>query len=492
MAFEVKVPPAGESIASANVAQWHRENGARVEKGDPLVTLETDKVSNELEAEIGGILHIKVQAGEEVGIGTVIAEITADAGNAEPVVTAPVAEPGATPDAHHPQPDEPAAAQEVSVRVPPAGESISSANVARWHFKDGQNVIKGDALVTLETDKVSTELEAEASGRLKILVAEGNEVQIGTIIATLSTGAPSSAVAIEPPHPIPAQPAAPAAPALQAAAPTPAAVPTSPPAQPAAAPPRMKPDLSVLPAPERSAPAAAVSDGRTTRRKMSMLRRKIATHLVNAQQTAAILTTFNEVDMTEIMGLRKQVQDRFMEKHGVKLGFMSFFVKAVVQALKDVPQVNGRIDGQDIVENHFYDIGVAIGTEKGLIVPVLRDCDQKGFATVEQDILDYAAKARDGKIQIEDLQGGVFTISNGGVYGSLLSTPILNPPQSGILGMHTIQQRPVAINGKVEIRPMMYLALSYDHRLVDGKEAVTFLIRIKDLLENPTRMLLEM
>jgi 2-oxoglutarate dehydrogenase E2 component (dihydrolipoamide succinyltransferase) len=214
--------------------------------------------------------------------------------------------------------------------------------------------------------------------------------------------------------------------------------------------------------------------------------------LVNAQQTAAILTTFNEVDMTEIMGLRKQVQDQFMAKHGVKLGFMSFFVKAVVQALKDVPQVNGRIDGQDIVENHFYDIGVAIGTEKGLIVPVLRDCDQKGFAAIEQDILDFAAKARDGKIQIEDLQGGVFTISNGGVYGSLLSTPILNPPQSGILGMHTIQQRPVAINGKVEIRPMMYLALSYDHRLVDGKEAVTFLIRIKDLLENPTRMLLEM
>jgi 2-oxoglutarate dehydrogenase E2 component (dihydrolipoamide succinyltransferase) len=493
MAFEVKVPPAGESIASANVAQWHREDGSRVEKGDPLVTLETDKVSNELEAEIGGILHIKVQAGEEVGIGTVIAEITADAGNAEPVVKAPVTDPGATPDAHKPQPDEPAAAEEIAVRVPPAGESISSANVARWHFKDGQSVAKGDALVTLETDKVSTELEAEASGRLKILVAEGNEVQIGTVIAMLSTGAPSSTVAIEPPNPIPDKQVAPAMPAPQpVATPAPVAQPASAAAQPAATAPRMKPDLSVLPTPERSAPAAAVFDGRTTRRKMSMLRRKIATHLVNAQQTAAILTTFNEVDMTEIMGLRKQVQDRFMEKHGVKLGFMSFFVKAVVQALKDVPQVNGRIDGQDIVENHFYDIGVAIGTEKGLIVPVLRDCDQKSFATIEQDILDYAAKARDGKIQIEDLQGGVFTISNGGVYGSLLSTPILNPPQSGILGMHTIQQRPVAINGKVEIRPMMYLALSYDHRLVDGKEGVTFLIRIKDLLENPTRMLLEM
>ena len=223
-----------------------------------------------------------------------------------------------------------------------------------------------------------------------------------------------------------------------------------------------------------------------------MLRRKIATHLVNAQQTAAILTTFNEVDMTSVMDLRKQVQDDFMKKHGVKLGFMSFFVKAVAQALTDVPSVNGRIDGTDIIENHFYDIGVAIGTEKGLMVPILRDVDQKSFAQIEKDILDYAKKAKDGKITLEDLTGGVFTISNGGTYGSLLSTPILNPPQSGILGMHTIQQRPVALNGQVVIRPMMYLALSYDHRLVDGKEAVTFLIRIKDCLESPTRLLLEM
>ena len=204
------------------------------------------------------------------------------------------------------------------------------------------------------------------------------------------------------------------------------------------------------------------------------------------------LTTFNEVDMSAVMDLRKQVQENFMKKHGVKLGFMSFFVKAVTQALKDVPSVNGRIDGTDIIENHFYDIGVAIGTEKGLIVPVLRDVEKKSFAQIEKDILDYAKKAKDGKITLDDLTGGVFTISNGGTYGSLLSTPILNPPQSGILGMHTIQQRPVALNGQVVIRPMMYLALSYDHRLVDGKEAVTFLIRIKESLENPTRLLLEM
>jgi 2-oxoglutarate dehydrogenase E2 component (dihydrolipoamide succinyltransferase) len=223
-----------------------------------------------------------------------------------------------------------------------------------------------------------------------------------------------------------------------------------------------------------------------------MLRRKIATQLVNAQQTAAILTTFNEVDMTAVMELRKAVQEDFLKKHGVKLGFMSFFVKAVVQALKDLPSINARIDGTDIVENHFYDIGVAIGTEKGLVVPVLRDADAKSFAVIEQDILDYATKAREGRITIDDLQGGVFSISNGGTYGSLLSTPILNPPQSGILGMHAIQQRPVAVNGQVVIRPMMYLALSYDHRLVDGKEAVTFLIRIKECLENPARLMLEM
>ena len=238
-----------------------------------------------------------------------------------------------------------------------------------------------------------------------------------------------------------------------------------------------------------TAGGAPRSDGRTTRTRMSPLRRKIAAHLVNAQQSAAILTTFNECDMSAVMGLRKEVQDGFVAKYGIKLGFMSFFVKAVVEALKSVPQINARLDGNELVQNHFYDIGVAVGTEKGLVVPVLRDVERKSFAEIEGDILAYAAKAKDGKLAIEDLQGGVFTISNGGVYGSLLSTPILNPPQSGILGMHTIQDRPVAVNGKVEIRPMMYLALSYDHRIVDGKEAVTFLIKVKQAIEQPTRLL---
>ena len=459
MAIEIKVPAAGESITSANIAKWYKSNGDPVKKGEPLVSLETDKVSNELEAEADGILTITVGEGEEVAIGTVIGKL--ETGAAQPAAT-PAPIPAAQAPAPTPAPT--ASGALVEIKVPAAGESITSANIAAWRKKDGDHVEKGEILVSLETDKVSNDLEAPVSGTLHILTPEGEEVAIGKVIANITPGG-SAPVA-----------AAPQAPAV-VASPTP----------------RPAPDLAVVSAPIAvEKPSAPVTEGRTTRKKMSMLRRKIATHLVNAQQTAAILTTFNEVDMTAVMELRKSVQEDFLKKHGVKLGFMSFFVKAVTQALKDVPSINGRIDGTDVIENHFYDIGVAIGTEKGLIVPVLRDCDQKSFARIEQDILDYAKKGKDGKITIEDLSGGVFTISNGGTYGSLLSTPILNPPQSGILGMHTIQQRPVALNGQVVIRPMMYLALSYDHRLVDGKEAVTFLIRIKDALEAPHRLMLEL
>jgi 2-oxoglutarate dehydrogenase E2 component (dihydrolipoamide succinyltransferase) len=462
MSLDVKVPASGESITSANVARWHKKNGDPVSKGEILVTLETDKVSNELEAASDGVLEILVGEGEEVSIGAVIARISGEiaaAAAAAPVVLAPVAIPVVS-------------GGIVELKVPASGESITSANVAKWAKKDGEMVAQSEILVTLETDKVSNELEAPVAGRLKILTPEGEEVSIGAVIATIDTGATASTVP------------APVAPAV-----TPLVVPATA-VTPAPAP--AKPDFSTpVPPPNRIAPSE-VSDGRTTRKKMSMLRRKIATHLVNAQQTAAILTTFNEVDMTAVMELRKEVQENFMKKHGVKLGFMSFFIKAVAQALKDIPSVNASIDGTDIIENHFYDIGVAIGTEKGLIVPVLRDVDKKSFAQIEKDILDYAKKSKDGKITLEDLTGGVFTISNGGTYGSLLSTPILSPPQSGILGMHSIQQRPVALDGQVVIRPMMYLALSYDHRLVDGKEAVTFLIRIKDCLESPARLMLEM
>ncbi|MEI6818381.1 MAG: dihydrolipoyllysine-residue succinyltransferase [Verrucomicrobiota bacterium] len=467
MSLDVKVPAAGESITSANVARWHKKNGDAVKKGEILVTLDTDKVSNELEADADGTLEILVGEGVEVTIGTVIARIVG--GVAPAPVTEPVVQAAPVPGAI------------IELKVPAAGESITSANVAKWRKKDNDFVSKGEVLVTLETDKVSNELESPAAGRLKIITPEGEEVTIGTVIATIDTSVTSGSV-VAPPAPAPVAVAPTPAP-VSAPAPTPVSVAASAPE---------KPDFTMAVAPSERPSTVVVTEGRTTRKKMSMLRRKIATHLVNAQQTAAILTTFNEVDMTAVMELRKQVQEDFMKKHGVKLGFMSFFVKAVAQALKDVPAINGRIDGTDIIENHFYDIGVAIGTEKGLVVPVLRDADQKSFAQIEKDILDYAKKAKDGKITLEDLTGGVFTISNGGTYGSLLSTPIINPPQSGILGMHTIQQRPVALNGQVVIRPMMYLALSYDHRLVDGKEAVTFLIRIKDSLENPARMLLEM
>ena len=468
MAIDIKVPAAGESITSANIAKWYKSNGDSVKKGEPLVSLETDKVSNELEAEADGILTITVGEGEEVAIGTVIGKLeTSGAQPAAAPTPAPAAPATVAPAAPTGAP--------VEIKVPAAGESITSANIAAWRKKDGDRVEKGEILVSLETDKVSNDLEAPVSGTISILVAEGEEVEIGKTIAKITPGAAA-----------PAKPA-PAAPSPVAAASAPAAAPVAAPA------PRPMPDFAAASAPATpEKPSAPVTEGRTTRKKMSMLRRKIATHLVNAQQTAAILTTFNEVDMTAVMELRKGVQDDFVKKHGVKLGFMSFFVKAVTQALKDVPSINGRIEGTDVIENHFYDIGVAIGTDKGLIVPVLRDCDRKSFAQIEQDILDYAKKGKEGKIAIEDLQGGVFTISNGGTYGSLLSTPILNPPQSGILGMHTIQQRPVALNGQVVIRPMMYLALSYDHRLVDGKEAVTFLIRIKDSLEAPHRLMLEM
>ena len=457
MSHQIKIPPVGESIVSALVARWHIADGATVEKGEALVTLETDKISNELEAEIAGKISIIIHEGEEVEIGTVIGLID-EAAVSEVVPASELA----------PSPPEKSSAEtleskgeKIDIIVPAAGESITSATVAAWAVSNHDYVEKGQSLVSLDTDKVSSELEAEVSGLVTIEVAEGTEVSIGEKLGSIELSEAPVSSTPEAPKPEPTSVKSPAAPVELSTASTP------------------KPDVGA-------------DELRVTRKKMTPLRRKIAQHLVNAQQAAAILTTFNEVDMTEVMKLRKSVQEEFVSKHGVKLGFMSLFTKAVVQALRDVPSINARIEGDEIIENHFYDIGIAMGTEKGLIVPVVRDCDQKSFAQVEKDIIDYSLRSKEGKIELSDLSGGVFTISNGGVYGSLLSTPILNPPQSGILGIHTIQQRPMAVNGKVEIRPMMYLALSYDHRLVDGKEAVSFLIRIKDSLENPTRMMLEM
>jgi 2-oxoglutarate dehydrogenase E2 component (dihydrolipoamide succinyltransferase) len=352
------------------------------------------------------------------------------------------------------------------IKVPAVGESISSGIISLWHRQDGEYVRTGDLLFTLDTDKVSTEVAAQSAGIVRIKAPADTEVKIGEVVGLIE----------EAPEP-----------AAPVAAPTPVA---APPATPTGGSPA--PVVSV--AATAVAPAAPVElepqERRVTRKKLSPLRKKISTQLVAAQRNAAILTTFNECDMSAVMKLRADVQETFQAKYGIKLGFMSFFIKAVVDALKSEPQINSRLDGDELVRNHFYDIGVAVGTERGLIVPVIRDADRKTFPELEQDLAFYAKKARDGAITIEDLQGGVFTISNGGVYGSLLSTPILNPPQSGILGMHKIQERPVALDGQVVIRPMMYLALSYDHRVVDGKEAVTFLVRVKEAIENPVRLFL--
>ncbi|MDX2233180.1 MAG: 2-oxoglutarate dehydrogenase complex dihydrolipoyllysine-residue succinyltransferase [Hyphomonadaceae bacterium] len=402
--------------------------------------------------------------------------------------------------------------------VPTLGESVTEATVAKWLKQPGDAVAKDETLVELETDKVSVEVSAPEAGTLgEIVAAEGATVEIGALLGRLGAGAARAA----------SKPAA-AAPAAKAQQPAPAAAPAPPsvqrlaaengisvsglagtgkdgrvtkgdalaalaakPIAPAATP---APAPASAPAPAPVAPPAAPrrADAREERVKMTRLRATIARRLKEAQNTAAMLTTFNEADMSPVMAVRARYKDKFEEKHGVKLGFMSFFVKACVTALKEVPSVNAEIEGDEIVFKNYYDLGIAVGTDKGLVVPVVRDADRKSMATLEQEIGALGKKARDGQLKLEDLQGATFTISNGGVYGSLMSTPILNAPQSGILGMHKIQDRPVVSNGQIVIRPMMYLALSYDHRLVDGKEAVTFLVRVKENLEDPERMLLDL
>jgi 2-oxoglutarate dehydrogenase E2 component (dihydrolipoamide succinyltransferase) len=400
----------------------------------------------------------------------------------------------------------------IEVKVPTVGESITSGVLGVWNKPDGAYVKAGDPLFEIETDKVTSEVVAESAGLLKHLVKAGDTVQIGQVVANIDEKAPAPA---EVAPAVKENGAKKEAPRVEAAAPVAAAArgkaadEISPAVRYQAAEKGVDPSKisgsgkdgrvtkgDVLAAPEKSAASAAPAPSapkgeRTSRKKMSPLRQKIAARLLAVQQETAHLTTFNEVDLSNVMALRTKFQDRFVKKHEVKLGFMSFFVKAVVHALKVVPAINARLDGDEIVQNNFYDISCAISTDKGLFVPVIRDCDTMSFADVEKSIAMYAKKARDGKITLPDMEGGVFTITNGGVFGSLMSTPILNPPQCGILGMHTIQERPVAINGRVEIRPMMYLALTYDHRLVDGKEAVTFLATIKEVVENPAAVLLE-
>jgi 2-oxoglutarate dehydrogenase E2 component (dihydrolipoamide succinyltransferase) len=410
------------------------------------------------------------------------------------------------------------------IRVPTLGESVTEATIGRWFKKPGEPVAVDEPLVELETDKVTIEVPAPSAGTLGDIVAkDGETVAVGALLGQINDGAAAATVR---PAPSPAKPAAPA----PAVAPVPAPSAKVPPADAPLAPSVRKLsaesgiDAATVPgsgkdgrvtkgdmlaAIEKAAsaptpvnqPAAAVQvrapspaddAAREERVKMTRLRLTIARRLKEVQNTAAMLTTFNEVDMTHIMAMRSQYKDVFEKKHGIKLGFMGFFTKACVQALKDIPAVNAEIDGSDLIYKNYYHIGVAVGTDKGLVVPVVRDCDQKSMAEIEKAIADFGRRARDGQLKIEELQGGTFTITNGGIYGSLMSTPILNAPQSGILGMHKIQDRPMAIGGKVEIRPMMYLALTYDHRVIDGKEAVTFLVRVKESLEDPARLVLDL
>ena len=427
MAIEVKIPAVGESITSGVVSVWHKKSGEFVNEGEPLFTLETDKVSTEIVAEKGGLLETKVPEGQEVKIGEVVATIddskqrTQEKSEEKPKKRTPEEKREPKLEKKAPEKKE-AAAMGIDRGQPESAPLATALSPAVRRIVEEEK---------LEPEKISSTGKGGRLTKADVLHPAQRRETAGEAMSFPGTATPSATVA------------------------------------------------------EPSA------DGRFTRKRMSPLRRKIAQQLVMAQHTAAILTTFNECDMSAVQQLRSKAQEDFTRKNGVKLGLMSFFIKACVEALKAVPVVNGRIEGDDFIQNNFYDIGVAVGTERGLVVPVARDADKKSFAELEQVIADFAARAREGKLKIEDLQGGTFTITNGGVYGSLFATPILNPPQSGIFGMHKIMPRPVSVNGNVEVRPMMYLALSYDHRAIDGKEAVTFLVKVKDCIENPKKLPLD-
>lgn len=493
---DILTPALGESVAEASIAKWTKKVGDAVKKDEVLVELETDKVSLEVVAPADGVLSaINANEGDTVVPGTVLGAVTeggaAAASAPAPAAAAPAAAPAASGGAA------------VDIAVPTMGESVAEGSIGTWLKKSGDTVAKDELLVEIETDKVAVEVSAPAAGVLTIVADNGATVTPGQVIGSVAASGAAAA---------PAAPAA--APANTGSAQAPASAHLSPAVQRVVSENNLNPatlsasgpkgnitkadaiaaiGAAAPAAPVAAAPAAPRADQpREERVKMTRLRQTIARRLKESQNTAAQLTTFNEVDMTNVMALRAQYKEVFEKRHGVKLGFMSFFTKAVVQALHEIPAVNAEIDGTDIIYKNHYDIGIAVGTDKGLVVPVLRDADALSLAGIEKGIGALGKAARDGALTMDQMQGGTFTITNGGTYGSLMSTPILNAPQSGILGMHNIVQRPMAINGEVKIRPMMYLALSYDHRIVDGKEAVTFLVRIKELLEDPARALLDL
>ena len=496
MTTEVRVPTLGESVTEATVATWFKKPGDAVAVDEMLCELETDKVTVEVPSPVAGTMGDIIAAeGETVGADALLATIAEGAaGETKASATKPA------PAAAAPAPS----SDSVDVMVPTLGESVTEATVSTWFKAVGDTVTQDEMLCELETDKVSVEVPAPASGILaEITAPEGTTVDAAAKLAVISA---SGAVT-----------AAPAAASATPAVSTGKDVEDAPSAKKAMAEAgvsrdqvtgtgrdgrAMKDDVaravaaaSAAPAAVAAAPRGPVSTDdapREERVKMTRLRQTIARRLKESQNTAAMLTTYNEVDMTEVMALRNEYKDLFLKKHGVKLGFMSFFTKACVHALNEVPEVNAEIDGTDVVYKNFVHMGIAAGTPSGLVVPVIRDADAMSFAGIEKAIAEKGTRARDGKLSMAEMQGGTFTISNGGVYGSLMSSPILNPPQSGILGMHKIQDRPMAIKGEVVIRPMMYLALSYDHRIVDGKGAVTFLVRVKEALEDPRRLLMDL
>ncbi len=526
MAVEIKVPSVGESITEVTVGAWRKKEGDYVKVDEVVCDLESDKATFELPAEAEGTLHILAQEGDVLPIGAVVCTIepSGSTPSAAPATPAPTAEPAPAP-AAAPAPAPTAAAQVIDMKVPAVGESITEVTIASWNKKDGDQVALDEVLCELESDKATFELPAEAAGTLRIVAEAGATLPIGAVIARIEVGAAAS------------QPAAAPAPAASAAAPAPTptngqagyaanhpspaaakilsekgidpqqvqgsgvggritkedatnAQPAAAPApQPAAAPAPAKPAAAPAPTPA----AAPVAGARGQRReKMTSLRKTIARRLVAVKNETAMLTTFNEVDMKPVMDLRNKFKDKFKEKHGVGLGFMSFFTKAVCIALRDFPAVNAMIDGDQIVFNDYCDISIAVSTERGLVVPVVRNAEQMSFAQIEKEIIRLAGLARDNKLTIDQMQGGTFTITNGGIFGSMLSTPIINAPQSAILGMHNIVERPVVVNGEIVVRPIMYVALSYDHRIIDGKESVGFLVRVKQILEDPSRLLFDM
>ncbi|WP_298296150.1 2-oxoglutarate dehydrogenase complex dihydrolipoyllysine-residue succinyltransferase [uncultured Litoreibacter sp.] len=513
---EIRVPTLGESVTEATVATWFKKPGDAVAVDEMLCELETDKVTVEVPSPIAGTLsEIVAEEGATVGVDALLAQVSegdsAPAPKAEkPAAKAEVAPAAAvsetTPEAT------PVSGETVDIMVPTLGESVTEATVSTWFKKPGENVQADEMLCELETDKVSVEVPAPASGVLQeVLAGEGDTVEAGGKLATMTSGggavAPAPAEAASAPAPVASGKDienAPSANKLMAENNLSADQVTGTgkggrimkeDVQKVVAAGVAPPSTTSVPAPAAQAPRAPVAAddaSREERVKMTRLRQTIARRLKDSQNTAAMLTTYNEVDMGAVMDLRSEYKDLFLKKHGVKLGFMSFFTKACVHALKEVPEVNAEIDGTDVVYKNYVHMGIAAGTPTGLVVPVIRDADAMSFADIEKAIAEKGAKARDGKLSMAEMQGGSFTISNGGVYGSLMSSPILNPPQSGILGMHKIQDRPMAINGEVVIRPMMYLALSYDHRIVDGKGAVTFLVRVKEALEDPRRLLMDL